>query len=509
MLCPPGHVCKGQDLEALVNGTWGDLVPLAAGSAHTVVVSKSGQVWVAGHNDKGQLGTGGTLGQHAFVHVAVGGKKIVAAAAGYSHSAAITDSGELWTWGLNGYGQLGIGDTQDRHAPVKVSVNGQKIVAASAGDSHTAAITDSGELWTWGYNGHGQLGVGDTTDRHAPVKVSVNGQKIVAVSAGDSHTAAITDSGELWTWGLNGYGQLGVGDTQDRHAPVKVSVNGQKIVAVSAGDWHTAAITDSGELWTWGYNGHGQLGVGDTTDRHAPVKVSVNGQKIVAVSAGDSHTAAITDSGELWTWGYNGHGQLGVGDTQERHAPVKVSMNGQKIVAVSAGDSHTAAITDSGELWTWGYNGHGQLGVGDTMKRHSPVKTALTGKIGKLHDPLCWSIQGWESSALGEAFLAATWGSQIPVPRQCSALHDRLAAFLQKCRVQVGAWEATPCPAGSFCPKVGACSAGVLDGGAQQCPAGFFCSLAASLPMLNCRARDMRHCKNIILQGVQRENKLG
>ncbi|CAE7662905.1 UVR8, partial [Symbiodinium necroappetens] len=217
--CPPGHVCKGQDLEALVNGTWGDLVPLAAGSEHTVVVSNLGQIWAAGNNDDGELGTGSTVEQHAFVQVAFNGKKIVALAAGYGHTAAITDSGELWTWGYNDDGELGIGDTTDRHA---------LIVAVAAGHWHTAAITHSGELWTWGYNINGQLGIGDTTDRHAPVKVSVNGQKIVAVAAGYFHTAAITDSGKLWTWGNNDAGKLGAGDTRDRHLPVKAAGQGQR-----------------------------------------------------------------------------------------------------------------------------------------------------------------------------------------------------------------------------------------------------------------------------------------
>ena len=482
--CPPAHVCKGQDLEALVNGTWGDLVPLAAGEHHTVVVSNLGQIWAAGLNDDGELGTGGTERQHAFVHVAVGGKKIVVVAAKFCHIAAITDSGELWTWGWNVAGQLGIGDTENRHAPVKVSVNGQKIVAVAAGTYHTAAVTDSGELWTWGYNGYGQLGVEATADRAAPVQVNVNGQKIVAVAAGSWHTAAITDSGELWTWGHNGAGQLGIGDTTYRHAPVKVSVNGQS-VAVAAGFRHTAAITDSGELWIWGDNGDGQLGIGDTTDRHAPVKVSVNGQKIVAVAAGTYHTAAVTDSGELWTWGYNGYGQLGVEATADRAAPVQVNVNGQKIVAVAAGSWHTAAITDSGELWTWGDNNAGQLGAGDTRDRHLPVKAAaVPARVSETHIPLCWFPGRRASSSLGEAFLAVRWGSKIPVPRECGVMRSQLAAFLQKCRVHVGAWEATPCPAGSFCPKqVAHCS------GAQRCPAGFFCTSPEHVAITGRRVR--------------------
>ncbi|CAE7789677.1 UVR8 [Symbiodinium sp. CCMP2456] len=347
-------------------------------------------------------------------------------------------------------------------------------VPLAAGDGHTVVVSNLGQIWAAGDNSNGQLGTGSTLGQQAFVHVEAVGHKIVAVSAGYMHTAAITDSGELWTWGGNSWGQLGVGDTTDRHAPVKVSVNGQKIVAVAAGFWHTAAITDSGELWTWGRNFYGQLGVGDTKDRHTPVKVSVNGQKIVAVAAGDWHTAAITDSGELWTWGSNNHGQLGVGDIKDRHAPVKVSVNGEKIVAMAAGYMHTAASTDSGEVWTWGRNNYGQLGVGGATKdRRSPAKAAKM-----------WSPDGRASSALGEAFLAATWGSKIPQPRQCNALCGQLATIQQKYHVQVGAWEATPCPAGSFCARerVGP-SAGLLEeGGAQPCPAGFFCTEGSTAP---------------------------
>ncbi|CAE7916650.1 UVR8, partial [Symbiodinium necroappetens] len=145
---------------------------------------------------------------------------------------------------------------------------------------------------------------------------------------------------------------------------------------------------------------------------------------------------------------------------------------------------HTAAITDSGELWTWGHNGQGRLGIGDTTHRHSPTQAALPVKIGEMRDPLCWSLEGRVSSVLGEAFLAATWGSKIPRPRQCSALRGQLATFQQECHVQVGAWEATPCPAGSFCAveRVARCSAGLLeDGGAEgseaptPCKAGVWC----------------------------------
>jgi len=201
--------------------------------------------------------------------------------------------------------------------------------------------------------------VGETTKRHAPVKVSVNHQKVVAMAAGGEHTAAITDSGELWTWGENGHGQLGVGDTTNRHGPVKVSVSHQKVVAVAAGYWHSAAITESGELWTWGYNGHGQLGVGDTKKRHAPIKVSVNGQKIVAVAARRYHTAVITASGELWTWGRQwswpawpwGHRESPCPDQGERERPEDCGRGCKRISQYC--DHGLSRGVDLGLQWSW------------------------------------------------------------------------------------------------------------------------------------------------------------
>lgn len=164
---------------------------------------------------------------------------------------------------------------------------------------------------------------------------------VVAVSAGRSHTAAITSDGVLWTWGLNSYGQLGTGTTENSLVPVKVMDN---VVEVSAGTFHTSAITSDGVLWTWG---HG-LGESSTT----PVKVMDN---VVAVSAGWAHTTIITSDGALWHWrAYAGSGL-------SSSTPVKMLDN---VVAVSVGDSHTAAITYDGNLWAWGSNEYGQLGNG-------------------------------------------------------------------------------------------------------------------------------------------------
>ena len=233
----------------------------------------------------------------------------------------------------------------------------------SIGMHHNAAIAANGDLYTWGGNYSGKLGLGDTTDRADTtdrlVPTRVPGlSNVVEVSLGDYSSAAVTANGDLYTWGSSGsvgY-NLGLGDAMDRHTPTKVpGLSG--VVSVSLADsngpnTHGAAITAEGHLYTWGNNGYGQLGLGDTTDRQRPERVALN--DVVAVATGAGHTAAITANGDLYFWG----GVWGGGD---RSTPIK--MQGiSNVAAVALGGYASfitgAAITVNGDLYMWqmGYN---------------------------------------------------------------------------------------------------------------------------------------------------------
>ncbi len=191
---------------------------------------------------------------------------------------------------------------------------------------------------------------------------TIGGKK---VELGDYHSAAITTDGSLYTWGWNRYGQLGDGTTENRSIPVKIMDN---VTSVSLGDWHSAAITTDGSLYTWGYNYDGQLGDGTTTDKSTPVKIMDN---VTSVSLGSEHSAAITTDGSLYTWGSNGSGRLGDGTTTSSLTPVKIMDN---VASVSLGAYHSAAITTDGSLYTWGDNYYGQLGDGTSTESLTPVK---------------------------------------------------------------------------------------------------------------------------------------
>jgi hypothetical protein len=200
-------------------------------------------------------------------------------------------------------------------------------VSLAAGAGHACAVTNAGAAWCWGFNDNGQLGNGTTTLAATPVAVSGLASHVIAITAGyDNHTCALTDSGAVWCWGDNYNGQLGNGVSgYGAHSTTPVAVTGlpSGIVAISAGTYHTCALTDVGAVWCWGENFSGELGNGTTINSSTPVAVSGLSSGVVAIAASD-HTCAVTDVGEVWCWGYNGYGQLGNNGNVSTATPVRV-----------------------------------------------------------------------------------------------------------------------------------------------------------------------------------------
>nr|QMP83643.1 MAG: hypothetical protein [Caudoviricetes sp.] len=277
------------------------------------------------------------------------------------------DSGRksLWSWGFNGNGQLGLGDITHRSSPVQVgSLTNWSQVSGSL------AIKTDGTLWSWGSNFGGELGLGDRTHRSSPVQVGLLTNWSL-VAGGQSHSLAIKTDGTLWSWGGNNYGELGLGDITNRSSPVQIGslTNWSQ---VSGGLWHSLAIKTDGTLWSWGRNTWGQLGLGNLTHRSSPVQVGFLTNWSLVASGGYQQSFAIKTDGTLWSWGRNEVGQLGLGDTTHRSSPVQVGSltNWSKV----AGGSQSLAIKTDGTLWSWGTNSIGELGLGDRTSRSSPVQ---------------------------------------------------------------------------------------------------------------------------------------
>jgi len=357
------------DVSGLTSGG----TAIAAGFYHTCAVISGGGVKCWGDNLYGQLGDGTTTQRLTAVDVSGLTSGGTAIAAGFNHTCAVISGGGVKCWGYNFYGQLGDGTTTKRLAPVDVSGLTSGVTALAAGSYHTCTLTSAEGVKCWGSNEYGQLGDGSSIRRATPVDVGSLTSEGTAIAAGAKHTCALTSSGGVKCWGYNGLGQLGDGTRTHRLTPVDVSGLTSGGTAIAAGFYHSCALTSGGGVKCWGYNVHGQLGDGTTTSRVTPVDVSGLTSGVTALAAGAYHTCALTSSGGVKCWGYNAYGGLGDGSTTQRLTPMDVSGLTSGGTAVAAGAYHTCALTSSGGVKCWGYNGLGALGDGTTTQRLSPV----------------------------------------------------------------------------------------------------------------------------------------
>jgi alpha-tubulin suppressor-like RCC1 family protein len=355
------------------SGAWSGEIP--AGGAQVVTVTFA-PVVAGGYGGTVSVGADNTTGTNTATASGVGAftRGVVAIAAGAAHACAVTSGGAAECWGYNDTGQLGDGTTTGRLAPATVTGLGSGVAAISAGNSHTCALTSRGGVLCGGENGFGQLGDNSTVRRLAPVAVSGLTEGVATVVTGSRHSCALTTAGAVLCWGSNLLGEVGDGTTIARPAPVTVSGLTSGVVALGVGAYHTCAVLDDASVRCWGSNASGQLGDGTTTLRRTPVTVSglPPGTEPLAVTGGIYHTCIVTRTGQALCWGANHRGQLGDGTTSGQMVPTVVS-GLTDIVALDAGSSHTCALTASGGARCWGENLTGQVGDGTTVNRNIPV----------------------------------------------------------------------------------------------------------------------------------------
>ena len=349
----------GDNLSTVDLGAGRRAVAVTAGYQHTCAVLADGSVKCWGMNDSGQLGYGddrnrgdelNEMGDNLSTVDLGGGRRAVAITAGLLHTCVVLDDGSVKCWGDSTYGQLGfwelsnIGDDQNGmgdNLPAVVLGTGRRAVAVTAGQHHTCVLLDNGGVKCWGEGNRGQLGYGGQWDvldvRDILPEVDLGpGRRAVAVTAGLHHTCVLLDDGSVKCWGYNIYGQLGYGDDIMRgdgademgaNLPAVDLGLDRTAVSISAGGFFTCALLDDGSVKCWGQNIRGQLGQGDTEERGDGANEmganlhAVNlgpGRTAVSVSACNHHTCAVLDDWSVKCWGWNGNGQLGQGDTENR-----------------------------------------------------------------------------------------------------------------------------------------------------------------------------------------------
>lgn len=306
--------------------------------------------------------------------------------AGAGTACGIGVDNHIYCWGRDDLGQLGDGSrgtavvdkvvraTVGNERFKAVSVGGRPTVptfsqlygepgkVAEVGSAHACAISLADRIFCWGSDSSGQLGDARTINSSTPIPLDELYQNVSwsRVSAGGFHTCAITVAGDAYCWGLNNAGQLGTGVNNGlSQVPVLVS-GGLRFREISAGTLHTCGVAVDGSVYCWGDGDNGKLGLGASADVLVPTQVP-GLSSIVAISSGDAHTCAINSSGSAFCWGTNAWGQLGNGSASGTSTPTVV-VGPQSFRQISAGTSHTCAIDTSDVAYCWGSNRLGTLG---------------------------------------------------------------------------------------------------------------------------------------------------
>ena len=388
---------------------------VSGGDAFSLALGSDGALYSWGSNAKGQLGIGsaGSKDNSALRDTptrvtAPQGVRFIAVSAGGLHSLALDSSGQAWAWGMDGSGQLGDGrngssttdDSVKSTAPIKVQMpKGVRFTRIAAGYYHSLALDEQGGVWAWGLDGAGQLGDGhlgsdrddNTVIAKVPTKVkSPTGVKFTQITAGAYHSLALDDTGKVWAWGLNGVGQLGNGEnagavglnSKSKSLPTRVSMDGNtRITQLATGAYHSLALDNTGQVWAWGLNSSGQLGMGTSASSiwdytkaslSKPTAVKLSSDVTATrIASGYYHSTLEGTDGKWYTWGLDASGQLGDGRNStswRANDVITVSPSSPQTLAghafnrLEAGGYHTVGIGEDGELYAWGQNSSGQLG---------------------------------------------------------------------------------------------------------------------------------------------------
>jgi alpha-tubulin suppressor-like RCC1 family protein len=422
---------------------------ITAGFDFAVAIGVDNHIYTWGGNDIGQLGKGNNYNGASYqenyspadisllLGSALSGITIKSVSAGMEHVLALGTNGHVYAWGNNTAGELGKGNNlvdSSSYTPTDISVvpgsplNGKEIISVTAGARMSFAVDSDGHVYSWGANTYGGLGKGTSTStsaNYSPVDISVistalNGVTVSKVVAGGYHAMALGANGHVYTWGYNGYGELGKGTMNTSnlsdYSPTDISVlsnslNGKTVVEIAATMASFSVAVDSdGHVHTWGRNmGDGFLGKGNNSGNLTnncsygncrPADISLlsndlNGQHIVSVSTGNYgyFTTAVDDNGQVYAWGRNTYGQLGKGDnltSTANYAPVNISsvagsgIDGKDILVAANGSGFVVALDADGNIYTWGANSSGQLGRGDnqeTVANYLPAELIAQGDL--------------------------------------------------------------------------------------------------------------------------------
>jgi alpha-tubulin suppressor-like RCC1 family protein len=361
---------------------------ISAGASHTCAIAADSSAYCWGNGTDGALGNGQPIDTPVPMEViGIGSLKFLSISAGDRNTCAIAVQRVAYCWGLGTLGRLGNGSQATQFTPTLVSL-GRTFKNISAGQT-SCAVSELSVSFCWGSNSDLQLGSPLASfDKCGALDCSLTPLAVRSVS-GDTLRFSLVDVATFHTCGISsapstdrqafcwGSGTLTPGTLTPIYllgdaiftsqepiqvAPPLPSLQNLTFTSLSAGELHTCGVTTSGDLYCWGGNGRGQLGINSRTDQARPT-ASVTGIQFDSVSSGSSHSCALTATKDAYCWGANDYGQLGTDShsTDDRLVPA-LAIGEHSFVSLSAGNFHTCGITTDGAAFCWGRNTAGQLG---------------------------------------------------------------------------------------------------------------------------------------------------
>lgn len=351
-----------------------------------------------GINSNARTGQGTTIGSTsppATVTNIINWKQV---SCGDSHAVAITQDGQLWSWGRNQNGRTGLGTIEDETlVPTRIGTDSDWAFV-SCGPAHNLAIKTNGTLWSWGDNFNGATGQGTTSGNTlVPTQVgTATNWKIVA--AGGAHSLGVRTNGQLWAWGRNNFGQFGNGNTLSSAVTTAQRIGtATNWDSVYAGRDASFGIRTSGSLWSWGSNAFGLTALStEEGNTLTPTQIgsATNWKKLVITvptTFTQTHVLALTTDGTLWSWGANTNGKTGLGISTGNTLVASQIGNDNDWIDCAAGRIHSLGVKNNAKLYGWG-----QLGA------------ATAGGFGDRTVPVIVSGQDiWKRVSAGNQFSAA------------------------------------------------------------------------------------------------------